>query len=298
MRYAPDAATSGAGVPGELIARSAARSRLALPVFTEEEAERLFAAHAPVFEIETGGDHDRFGMPEWERSGAPGVDVAQPVVFRRLAYTRNGSGVLVQLVYTIWFPGRPAASAFYLLSGRLDGVIWRVTLAPDGAPLVYDTIHPCGCYHMFFPTARAEPRPSPEPDIEWAFVPLRLPAVSAGERLVVRIASGDHYVVGVRRDGAGDPGSEAGTRAAQSYRMVDEEVLRTLPLPAGGTRSLYGPDGLVAGTERAERFFFWPMGIPSAGQMRQWGRHATAFVGRRHFDDARLIEQRFLLLPP
>ena len=26
---------------------------------------------------------------------------------------------------------------------------------------------------------------------------------------------------------------------------------------------------------------------------RQWGRHATAFVGRRHFDDADLMEKRF-----
>jgi len=27
-----------------------------------------------------------------------------------------------------------------------------VTFAPDGEPLVYDSIHPCGCYHLFFPT--------------------------------------------------------------------------------------------------------------------------------------------------
>jgi hypothetical protein len=27
--------------------------------------------------------------------------------------------------------------------------------------------------------------------------------------------------------------------------------------------------------------------------MRQWGRHATAFIGKRHFDDARLMEERF-----
>jgi len=27
--------------------------------------------------------------------------------------------------------------------------------------------------------------------------------------------------------------------------------------------------------------------------MRQWGRHATAFVGKRHFDDADLFERRF-----
>jgi len=73
--------------------------------------------------------------------------------------------------------------------------------------------------------------------------------------------------------------------------------LRSLPLPGGGTRSLYGPDGLVAGSERSEREYFWPMGITSAGQMRQWGRHATAFVGKRHFDDADLIELRFARVP-
>ena len=58
---------------------------------------------------------------------------------------------------------------------------------------------------------------------------------------------------------------------------------------------MFGPDGLVAGSERAERFFFWPMGIASAGAMRQWGHHATAFVGRSHFDDADLIERRFVI---
>jgi len=51
-------------------------------------------------------------------------------------------------------------------------------------------------------------------------------------------------------------------------------------------------------TERAERWLFWPMGIDSAGAMRQWGRHATAFVGRRHFDDADLLEKRFVLQLP
>jgi len=56
-----------------------------------------------------------------------------------------------------------------------------------------------------------------------------------------------------------------------------------------------GSFGLVAGSERPERFLFWPMGIASAGAMRQWGRHATAFVGRRHFDDADLLEKRFAL---
>jgi hypothetical protein len=63
--------------------------------------------------------------------------------------------LLLQLVYTLSFPERPARGVVDFLAGRLDGVTWRVTLAPDGEPLVYDSIHPCGCYHVFFPTPRA-----------------------------------------------------------------------------------------------------------------------------------------------
>jgi hypothetical protein len=35
--------------------------------------------------------------------------------------------------------------------------------------------------------------------------------------------------------------------------------------------------------------------IAGAGSMRQWGRHANALIGRRHFDDADLLERRFEL---
>ena len=61
----------------------------------------------------------------------------------------------------------------------------------------------------------------------------------------------------------------------------------------GETQSIYRPDGIVDGTERLERFLLWPMGIASPGAMRQWGTHATAFVGRRHFDDPSLFEDAF-----
>jgi hypothetical protein len=51
----------------------------------------------------------------------------------------------------------------------------------------------------------------------------------------------------------------------------------------------------IASYERGERFLFWPMGIASPGAMRQAGTQATAFIGRRHFDDADLVEKRFRL---
>jgi hypothetical protein len=40
------------------------------------------------------------------------------------------------------------------------------------------------------------------------------------------------------------------------------------------------------------------MGIRSPGAMRQVGRHAIAFVGRRHFDDPFLIPALFETVAP
>ena len=122
--------------------------------------------------------------------------------------------------------------------------------------------------------------------VEWAYVPAALPATERGQRLAVRLASATHHVTGI---------AAPSVLPTRRYELRDENELRSLPLPGGGSRSLYAADGLVRGTERAERFLFWPMGIASAGAMRQWSHHATAFVGRRHFDDPNLLDNRFLL---
>jgi len=290
-RYAPPAAPPiSRAAQAEAIA-GASTNPLGIPEPRGEALERLFAAHAPVFEVEQTGDYDRPGALGWRRgAGAPSVDPADPAVYRMAAWTRYRGRVLLQLVYTIWFSERPPSASLDLLSGSLDGVTWRVTLAPDGEPLVYDTMHPCGCYHLFFPTPRAQAVPAPASTLEWAFSPLSLPRVEEGERPVLRIATRTHYVERVtlsRADGGG-------TR----YALRPYDALRSLPRPEGGRASAFGPDGLIAGSERAERWLFWPMGIDSAGAMRQWGRHATAFVGRRHFDDADLLEKRFVLRLP
>jgi hypothetical protein len=268
---------------------------LGQPVLSERELARIAAVYAPSFEIAVSGDYDRFGQLRWARQArAPEVDAAATTVYVQQSFTRyresgpNGRDrILLQLVYTIWFPERPPLEDFDLLAGQLDGLVWRVTLAPDGEPLLYDSIHPCGCYHQFFPTPRARPRPAPDALDEWAFVPQSLPRVGEDERPVVRLAPRTHYIERVTL--------VRGADSVARYAFQQYDRLRSLALPGGGRRSAFGPDGLVEGTERAERFLFWPMGIRSAGAMRQWGRQATAFVGRRHFDDADLIERRFEL---
>jgi hypothetical protein len=270
-----------------ILARSASNP-LGIPEPDETDLDDLLATHAPSFEVEVRADYDRFGALRWMRdAAAPGVDGGDLAVYAHAAWTRYRERVLLQLVYTAWFPERPADAGGALYAGRLDGVVWRVTLAPDGEPLLYDSIHPCGCYHLFFPTPRAQPLPAPDATEEWLFVPQSLPRIAPGERPVLRIASGTHYIerVGITR----------GSDSLARYALRTYGDLRSMQLLAPGRASAFGENGLVAGSERPERHLFWPMGIASAGAMRQWGRHATAFVGRRHFDDADLIEKRFRL---
>jgi hypothetical protein len=265
------------------------RDALGLPQPGADQVEALLARHAPRFDIEANGAFDAIGVPTRHPDGRVGVDASQPVVYQRLTYTLVQGRALLQLVYTAWFDQRPQRGAFDLLAGALDGVIVRLTLGPDGRPLMLDTIHACGCYQLFFPGHGVQPRPDAPRDEEWAFAPARLPEIATGQRLAVRLASGTHDVLGVSAVDADE--------ADERYARRPESDLRRLPDRSGATRSLYGPDGLVRGSERAERFVFWPMGIASAGAMRQWGHHATAFVGRRHFDDADLLDRRFEFAP-
>lgn len=270
---------------------------LGIPVMGAQELQALAVLHAPIFNVETAASYDRFGGLKFEihntngdgENTEAGVDIGSPAVYVRHDFTRYGKMTLLQLTYTLWFPQRPAEHSFDMLSGKLSGVMVRMTFAPGGEIVLVDSAHACGCYHLFFPAPQTIARPVADANEEWGFVPASLPPVTAGQRLPVWLASRTHYLV--RIDAA-----EA-AMAANKFSLKSNEAMLNAGVPSPGsvamTRSLYLPNGLVAGSERGERYLFWPMGIASAGQMRQWGHHATAFVGRRHFDDAHLIEKYF-----
>lgn len=271
VRYAPPA---GQRLPRNVIAGLLGRATfdpLGHLALSAREIERLAVTYAPTLEIETRADHDRFGWLRWRRGlSLPQVDAAEPSVYVHAAYTRYGEHLLLQLVYTLWFPERPMRGTFDPGAGPLDGVVWRVTLAPDGEPLVYDSIHACGCFHVFFPTARARRRPAPDDGTPWAFVPQGLPRVGEDERPVVTLASATHDVESVRL--------ERGADSLVRYALRPYDELRSMPRLVGNHASAFGPDGRIAGSAA-----------------RQWGRQPTAPSGRRHFDDADLLERRFEL---
>ncbi len=283
--YAPDGAAPLAAPEVRALLQRGRDDPLGVPPLRDVDVERLLATYAPILVVDERDANDRPGRPRLADDGSPAF-VPAPLLFGRVAHTRFGGTTRVQLVYTAWFAARPPAYPGDPLAGRLDGVLWRVTLRDDGTPLVFDSIHACGCYQLFVPTAAVALRP-PLPTLdEQALVPVVLPPVAPGARVLVALEAGSHQVRGVRVADA-PPG-------ALRYRIAADDALSTIALPGGGSRSLYGPDGLVAGTGRSEALLFWPLGIRSAGAMRQWGRHATAFVGRRHFDEAFLLDRYFL----
>jgi hypothetical protein len=281
--YAVPVRNAGAGGRDAVrTARAVNTDALGIPQPDARARARLFAAHAPVWAVGTQSDADRPGALRLE-SGRPVATPAQPVEYRRLSWTRFGDAVLLQLNYLIWFPERPPEGPVDLYSGHLDGVFWRVTLGPDGRPLAYDSMHACGCYYALLPTEGWQVAPVPD-DQEPVASPRKAPAVEPGERLRVRLEARSHYLAGL------DTRERPVT--ARDLAPLPYRQLRSLPTRASGHESAFAPSGLIPSSARTERFFFWPLGVPSAGAMRQWGTHAIAFVGRRHFDDPRLLDRR------
>lgn len=268
------------------ILKTSANNPLTIPLPSAEDQQHLFNSFAPVFEIDVATNNDRIGYPELQAENTPRVNINKPTVFQHLSHTRLGHKVLLQLNYTIWFPARPKSSTFDLLGGHLDGITWRVTLLPNGKPWLFDTIHNCGCYHLFFPTEYAGTIKQNTIFSESYFQPQPALVIKQDMKPVLRIAATTHYIERVSFD-------PSQTGQAIQYHLDNADKLRSLSTNNGAPRSLFGQDGIVAGTERGERLLFWPMGIAEPGAMRQWGHHATAFVGRRHFDDARLFEGVF-----
>lgn len=250
------------------------------------DAEALLEAFAPVWEVETKGPEDAIGRIVWV-DGRVSTAPRDATVYQYLSRAWWIGQPVLQLNYVAWFSARPKTGAFDLLGGHLDGLTWRVTLDASGRPLVADVIHNCGCYHMVFPVAGLALRNPPAKWEEPVLVPAALPAVDpARERIVLRIEAGTHYLQRIYRVETPTGGTP--------YARVPYDELRSIARKDGTRRSMFGPDGIVAGTERGERWLFWPMGVPNAGAMRSRGHHAIAFVGTRHFDDPYLIERYFV----
>lgn len=245
---------------------------------TENHWEQLASRYAPALLIETAGKTDRIGTPRLGEQG-PFVDVTTPVVDFQADYARLGSQTLVQFNYFIWFPG-PAAGddGNEGDAAKVDGLIWRVTLDANGSPIAYDAIDAGGFDHLLFPLPSSlHLRPEARDDT------VLIPQPEVPAEFVVRLGDGGHEV---QRLIAAD---SVQASEVQEYELRRYEKLLTLPQPDGGTASLFGPDGTIAGSGGA--------GLSTTANgsepTRQWGRHPVSLRADLYFDDPRLLERYF-----
>lgn len=261
------------------------RDSLGFPELSEEDVEGLMRMYAPVWAVETRGGSDFPGLLQWSDEK---VVVAQnsPVEYQHISYTLLENQPLLQLMYTVWFPEVPATSAVDIYAGELDGLTFRVTLDNDFKPLLVDVMHNCGCYYMAFPSSRLSPAAVIDKFNEPLWIPFELRAPNSDERYVVQLGSGNHFLMGLS--------VSSSTSVTQKMSVLPYDRLRSLVVAANKNRSVFSPRGLIENSHRLERYVLWPMGVLSAGAMRQSGHHAIAFVGRRHFDDPALITDYFV----
>ncbi|MEC4749039.1 hypothetical protein [Methylomicrobium sp. Wu6] len=283
IRYAPAETRQLTANEITAMLRAAYQNPLGIPVLSGEELGRLFNHYAPIWEIDTRNDTDKIGEAVLNDYGEPRIDTRRPVVYQNYAYTRRQGRILLQLIYQIWLPARQKSGLTDLYGGKLDSVIWRITLSPEGAPIAYDSIHACGCYYLLFP-GRHYRSISPTDGAEAVLSPKHIDDIKPGQRLLLRFESRTHYLLQTAI--SAQPGKTPSIR----YQTRAYDALLSLPLPDGTRRSLFGPDGIIASSARSECFLLWPFGVPSPGAMRQWGVHAIALTGKRYFDDPYLFE--------
>ncbi len=259
---------------------------LGLPGLVDSSWRAIAEANAPQIASLADGSSRQLGAPVWTATG-PAVDTSQPVVNYQIGFVRFGGLSLIQVDYFLWF-SRPAGTDAGPAGAPIDGMVWRVTLDEHLKPLAYDSLRASGREHFWFPVqdrlqrqARVDGQPPFFP--QQGLAPQR-------PRLVL---AGNHG--GLRQVQASDaPLTQAVPRR---YQLRRYEELYRLPLPNGSARSLFDTAGFVPGTDSAAPDWMLASGIAEPGRLRHLAHLPIDYLGRRHFDDPRLLQAVFVPLP-
>jgi hypothetical protein len=220
----------------------------------------------------------------------------------------------IQLTYTAWYPAHPRMKAVDLEEADIDSCVLRITLDADNAPVLFETIAACGCFHKVFverwveDAAKKEFGP-PEKDkkfsaersvkdaIDWEVAGVVDEPREQPRRPVVFLKAGDHRVIGM--------GSAARLRipsaaAPLRYELASYGDLYHVAVDATNEQAGFfdmDDGGKVRGGERRkERFLMTFIGVDDAGRPR-----ADDQI-KLHFDQASwndpTIYGKYLRLPP
>jgi hypothetical protein len=219
----------------------------------------------------------------------------------------------VQLTYTAWYPAHPRMKAVDLEAADVDSCVVRVTLDADHAPLFFETIAACGCFHKVFvqrwiEDAARQAFGPPEPkkkfsverslkdSIDWEVAGVVDEPRDQPRRPVVFLKAGEHKVIGL---GSAARLRVPATAPTHRYELTSYAELYAVAVDGSGERAGFFDmenGGKVRGAQRKEKFLFSLAGVDAAGQPR-----ADDQI-KLHFDESTwsdpTIYAKYLRLPP
>ena len=221
--------------------------------------ESLLQRNSPVFLVENNEKpYNRIGTVRWEQiSDAEAkvfVDPSEAAVYAESRTWRAGNQNYTNLIYRIHFQQVPMRIVpFYLSAGRNTGLLVIVTLEPQtGRPLLYTTVHTCGCYLAFIPTTLL-PDPSVPPgwreERQYVYGE-SLPAIleyPAGERpahkLTILLRHGTHRI----KDVWFSPEAESERYPSVQMKLLPLKTLSSLPGPGTARGAFFETEGARKG---------------------------------------------------
>lgn len=218
--------------------------------FVLRSGDTAITRNAPIFLIEAPDrPHNRIGTPTVNHDEKGTIQIVVnpflPTVYTEERTFATERGAYTNLIYRIHFSEIPGGfSPYYLGKGKNVGLFVVVTLDSQGTPLLYTTVHTCGCYLAFLPTTALPTEAYPQgwdpkgQEVHGEHLPgmIQLPPDSPP---MVLIKDGTHRVKGIRtpqeRELEGTP------RVYPDMKPLS--ALETLPGPNGDTASFFETSG-------------------------------------------------------
>ncbi|MDJ0782593.1 MAG: hypothetical protein QNJ22_11510 [Desulfosarcinaceae bacterium] len=225
---------------------------------TEAGGDEVLWRHAPLF-VAHGSEkpYNRIGTPTagYDNYGRERItiDPDKPTIYTQVRQFTTARGSYTNLIYRIHFAAIPFnLLPFNLTAGRNVGLMVVVTLDAAERPVLFTTVHTCGCYMAFTPTSHLPEAHYPDnwPEGVLKKYGERLPArldLSGMEspRLLVSLRPEVHRVMDLRVVADGVPTAGDGYDLRPTA-LVPVAELERLPLN-GRTTSLYHKEGFLKG---------------------------------------------------
>lgn len=139
-----------------------------LLVYTAEDDQTLIRRHLPAYIIENPKEqHNRIGTPSVRNRGESDDDIfiaqENPTIYAETRTFRGAREAYTNIIYRIHFAKIPFSLVpFYLGFGKNVGLMVVVTLNSEDMPILFTTVHTCGCYLAFTPTSYMVPEAYPD----------------------------------------------------------------------------------------------------------------------------------------